>query len=202
MNTYPASLSQRIKSLEKEKKKQAGQASQADCGVLRVAPSCPPDKRIRMQGGRGTVTSGDTFSAYKRRVYDVPSLIADLADPTSIGRDINFATAGYYQAFVLLLAPPAVVESPTDSDWSFRLEGSTSEFATAAEAEADMEEQAMWQLRPWAHIGWKGTPLCGLVLRNDGATGSGGHMLAVELINRGRSYIWPTDLRPRWTMGW
>jgi hypothetical protein len=117
--------------------------------------------------------------------------------------DIAFANANYYLAYVLDLAPPATVTTPTYEDWTFVLVGSNSEFVTAAEAEADMEEYAMWLERPWAEGGtWKGYPLCGLVLRNDGTPGPGGHIRPIEKINRGGSYIWPTDLRPRWSESW
>jgi hypothetical protein len=156
-----------------------------------------------MRGGQIFFSSSDSFSSYRRRAYVVPDITVDLTDSDQVGTDITFASANYYLAYVLVLAKPAVVYSPTDNDWSFLLVGSGTEFETASEAEEDMEEQAMWQQRPWASGGTtRGLPLCGLVLRNDGITGSGAHILPVDRINRNRSYMWPTDIRPRWSESW
>jgi len=34
-------------------------------------------------------------------------------------------------------------------------------------------------------------------LRNDGQAGVPGAILPVDVVNRGRSYLWPRDVRPR-----
>lgn len=43
-----------------------------------------------------------------------------------------------------------------------------------------------------------GIPLCGIILRNNGTTGTGRHFMPIDAVNRGRSYTWPRDLRPQW----
>lgn len=43
-----------------------------------------------------------------------------------------------------------------------------------------------------------GMPLCGIILRNNGTTGTGRHFLPIDAVDRGRSYTWPRDLRPQW----
>ena len=43
-----------------------------------------------------------------------------------------------------------------------------------------------------------GIPLCGIILKNNGTTGTGRHFLPIDAVNRGRSYTWPRDLRPQW----
>lgn len=205
MSQWSTILNGRLQRLQKEDERQAAFVSGPDWYAFRVAPSCPPDKRVHMRGGLGICGTTDQWDPFSRRVYQVPPLTADLADTDSVETDITFTTANYYLAYVLLLRLPETgwEVDPAASDWSFRLVGSGTECATAGAAEDDMEEQALWQQRPWASGGTtKGYPLCGLILRNDGTVGSGAPILPVDLINRGRSYLWPRDVRPRWSEAW
>jgi hypothetical protein len=200
-----AGLARRIDRLNKDTGRQAGFMSDPSWYAFRVAPSCPPDKQVHMRGGLGFCGTSDQWDPFSRRAYQVPNLTADLADTDSVETDITFVTANYYLAYVLLLRLPEAgwADDPSASDWCFRLVGSGTEFATAAEAENDMEEEAMWQQYPWASGGTtRGYPLCGLVLRNDGTVGNGAPILPVDVVNRGRSYMWPRDIRPRWSESW
>jgi hypothetical protein len=133
------------------------------------------------------------------RVYTVPDLTADLTDATQVTVDVTFSNADWYLVYVLLLKLPADVSEPTESDWSFWLWGTGTELETAAEAEAHMEWDTLHESNPWYSFydGFHGYPLCGLVLKNDGTVGSGCPILPVDVVNRGRSYMWPRDVRPR-----
>lgn len=169
---------------------------------FRVAPTCPPSRRLHMHGGRTYLcynsTSAD-LDDYEERAYTVPDLIADLADTNSVYTDVVFTNANYYQLFYLELRTPAILENPLSRDWSFYLHGTGDEFETAAEAEAWLNSETFQESSPWDHgsIDIVAYPLCGLVLRNDGTVGGGCHILPVDYVNRGRSYMWPTDVRPR-----
>lgn len=192
----------RIEQQRKRQEREAANVAEPNWYVCRVTPTCPPSPAVYMRGGQIYYSSSDSFSAYRRRTYVAPSLLADLTDADLMGTDITFTQSGYYLAYVLVLAKPAVVQSPAEEDWSFLLVGSGDEFATAGEAEDDMEREAMWQQLPWASGGTRGLPLCGLILRNNGTLGGGGQVLPVDRLNRGQSYVWPADLRPRWCESW
>lgn len=196
-------LARRIEEQRKRQARAAANVAEPNWYICRVTPTCPPSMAVYMHGGQIYYSSSDSFSAYRRRAYVAPSTLVDLTDADQVGADITFTQPDYYLAYVLILAVPAEVTSPADTDWTFVLIGSGTELATAAEAEEDMEQQALWQQRPWASAGiTRGLPLCGLVLRNDGTVGGGAKILAIDRINRGRSYTWPADVRPRWSESW
>jgi len=191
----------RIDRLSRKKRRQNAFVPGADWYSLRVAPTCPPSKQLHMRSSRINLSYNPgwgTFDDYEFRAYDVPDLIADLADPASVTVTVTFTNAGYYQLFLLELKLPAVVENPAATDWSFNLHGTNDELATAGETEAWLNSETFQKSSPWYHttIGCA-YPLCGLVLKNDGQVGVSGAFLEVDLVNRGRSYIWPRDMRPR-----
>jgi len=163
---------------------------------LRIVPSCPPSKLLHMRGGYVQAGyMGFGWRDYWHRAYTVPDLTVDLADPAEIDTDIIFATANWYRFGVLCLSLPNVLEEPTAADWTFAFVETGDEFETAGEAEAWFNTDEFRDTEPWQ--GATGYPLCGLVLRNDGQVGVSGAILPVDVVNRGRSYIWPSDLRPR-----
>jgi len=181
-------------------KKKGGYVPSNDWYELRVAPSCPPDKQIHMRGGRvylGANPGWVAYDDYEQRAYTVPPLSADLSDPDSVTIDVTFTNADYYQFFLLQLRLPAVVEEPAVSDWYFYLHGTLDEFPDAGTAEQWLDSYEFQHSSPW-YEGAEGTcyPLCGVVLRNDGQTGVSGAFLPIDMVNRNRSYIWPTDMRP------
>lgn len=193
----------KLNMLERQQRRESGFVEGADYYWLRVAPSCPPDKQLHVRGGRTYLSYNPqfpaTFDDYEERAYTVPDLTADLSDSDSVTIDITFTTANYYQFFLLELKLPATVDGPTESDWSFYLHGTGDEFATAGEAEAWLHSTDFQQSSPWDEDTSIGCayPLCGVVLRNDGQTGVAGAFLPIDVVNRGRSYTWPRDMRPR-----
>ena len=124
----------------------------------------------------------------------VEKTVGDLTDPDSVGIDIAFTNAGWYRFCGLCLWLPDVVENPTVSDWHFALADTGNEFETAGEAAGWFNSDEFRATQLWRLYGF---PLCGLVLKNNGTPGAGCPIEPVDLINRGRSYMWPTDLRPR-----
>jgi hypothetical protein len=126
-----------------------------------------------------------------------PELSVDFTDAEQfVGYTGNFANADYYM--------PLLLRYDDDYFYALRDGGDTSqpianypvstftEFATAAEAEAEAEG--------WfdgTHAMYTGRiPLCVVILKNNGTTGTNGQVLPVDAVNRGRSYFY-RDVRPR-----
>ena len=138
------------------------------------------------------------------RAWTVPTLTADVSDPDSVTTDVTFNNAGFYQLFLLELRTPKNPEEPDIDDWWFYLHGTGDEFQTSSECELwldsyDFQHSFMWKIDV-SDTGFTredvAYPLCGLVLRNDGRAGVSGAILPIDLVNRGRSYMWPRDMRP------
>lgn len=189
-------FTRRIADIETTIARQNAVVEGAEWYAFRVAPSCPPDKRIYLRGGYCAAGYfGLAWRDYSHRTYTVPDMIADLTDPSSVTIDLAFTNANWYKFAILCLKLPAVLENPTVSDWSFHLHETGDEFETSAGAEAWFNSDTFRASHPWD--GDTGYPLCGLVLKNNGTPGAGCPILPIDYVNRGRSYMWPTDIRPR-----
>ena len=189
--------------LRKTTDRQSAFVPQESWNQFRVSPTCPPSTRLYVRRGRiyaGYNPTRADIDDWEFHAWTVPSLSADVADPDSVTIDVTFTTANYYQFFFLELRVPAVIEEPNESDWSFYLHGTGDEFGAAPEAELWLDSYDFQRSSPWDHgdidVDTVAYPLCGLVLRNDGRTGVSGAILPIDLVNRGRSYIWPRDMRP------
>ena len=191
----------RLDRLQMSQRRATAFVSGGDWYTLRVAPMCPPSKELQVRGGRSYLGWNSTLAPlddYEQRVYTVPDLTADLADPDSVTVEVSFTSAGYFQFFILELRTPAVVEEPTEADWSFYLHGTGDELETAGAAEDWLHSTEFQYSIAWKH-NWEyvAYPLCGVVLQNDGQVDVSGAFLAIDVVNRGRSYTWPRDMRPR-----
>lgn len=201
MSRWNAALG-RLRVIDRTQKRAAAFAPLGDEYQFRVAPSCPPSKRLHMRGGRNANSANRGWAAWnyaQYRVYTVPDLTADLEDSDSVTPLPTFSTANWYQLSILCLRMPAETEEPDANDWSFYLHTDGTEFETAAEAEAWINADEFLLYNLWdtgAAIG-STYALCGIVLRNDGNIDSPGAILPIDVVNRGRSYVWPRDLRPR-----
>ena len=200
-------LQRRLDALRAKTQRLGGFLAQESWNQFRVAATCPPSTRLHVRGGRFYSGNNPTIADiddYEKRAWTVPALVADVGDLDSVGVDVTFANAHYYQFFVLELRIPKVIEEPTASDWWFYIHTIYNEFATAGEAEAylmtsefqnDPDENCCWKHPPYPHTEFVAYPLCGLVLRNNGQIGSGCPILPIDPVNRGRSYMWPVDFR-------
>jgi hypothetical protein len=159
--------------------------------------SNPPDTRIHTR--RGTVWLYDD-----RRAVAIPAGIADLANPVNIyghpdsplygsaaNYIISFSNPYYYRPYVLGVRPTYSVATGV----LYRLFDSPRnlEYATAAEAEAEWTGYIM---EGYTDPPYYTVPVCGLIIRNDGRTGTPGAIMPIDRVNRGRSYVWPADARP------
>lgn len=191
-----ASYMNAIDKLLKTQDKLSSRVEGAEWYALRVAPSCPPDKRVHMRGGKWFPGYyGLAWNDWDHRAYTVPDLVAEIDNPDSVGIDVAFTTAGWFKPVVLHLSLPGEIEEPAEADWTFYLHDTGEEFATAGAAEAWFNSDDFRDSSPWE--GDNGLPLCGLVLKNSGMAVGGCQIFPIDMINRGGSYIWPTDLRPR-----
>jgi len=191
----------RIGQIQKQQATIARRGQGGDWFELKVAPTCPPSKRLYIRGGK----EFNTFRVadYNYRAYTIPDLIANLEDIDEVQVDVSFTNAYWYKCYALLLKLPEEPIEPTISDWKFHLWGDEEELETAAEAEAHMEIPILVDSHPWYYSGTLyGYPLCGVILRNNGTVGAGCPIMPVDFLNRGRSYMWPTDIRPKrfWAM--
>lgn len=168
----------RVKRLGKAEARAAAYVTDPEHYQFRVAVSCPPDTRLHMRGGL-------MYDQYDGDAQFVADETIDLTDPAQMmGQTYTFTVANAYLIYVLALYVVPLANE-------YLLLGSDVEYATAAEAE---QELATLYDQDWWNVTY---PLCGLVLRNDGTVGTGYHILPVDRVNRGRSYVWPADMRPR-----
>lgn len=161
--------------------KEAGRVADAEHFNFRIACSCPPDKRLHMRGGLMYDTGGSYAGWF------VEATTIDLTDTSQVSSTFSFTTANYYMGYYMRLS-----EGGGSAPYTFSFANSGTEYATAGEAEQDLVD--------YAELGfaWGGAyPLCGVILRNDGNVGVDAAFLPIDPINRGRSYLWPRDWRPR-----
>lgn len=195
MTSYLDTIQKRIEAMKRQQAKQASRSAGGEWYELKVSPTCPPSTSLFVRGGREF--NAALVAAYNYRVYTIPDKTVDLTDPDQAGIDIAFSNANWYQVYCLLMKLPAEPDQPTADDWQFLLWGDGVELETSGEAEAYMEIPILVDSQPWYDGSLNGYPLCGIILRNNGTIGAGCPILPVDLVNRGRSYLWPPDVRPK-----
>lgn len=174
----------------KKSKRDLAQVAQFD--GQRAAVSCPPDAYIHVRGGW-------LFTEYGEQLPTPTISINFGLDPDGTWGIDNwqgapeFTTAGYYRGAIVLRENTWDSEAQefgndTNVIW-------TEEYSTAA----CVEQWADWDLR-WTLDKYYGYPLCIIIVKNDGITateapGVHGHILPIDAVNRGRSYLW-RDIRP------
>ncbi len=183
----------RIAAAQRGMEKLASQERDWAADQFLASVSDPPSARIHVRGGR-------LWQYWDQVAWLIPSGTADLSNPVNVYGSaeslyhgptenyvVTFATPGHYRIFTL------DVKMPYDAanGMEFRLidPGTTTEYATAGEAEAYWNGDNDWYL---VGAPVEGFPVCGLVLRSDPA----GTLLPIDRVNRGRSYVYPPDIRP------
>ena len=149
---------------------------------FRIRCSCPPDTNIHVNGGymwQG-VYGGDSVG------WKVAQATFDFANSDDVGEEILFTNADYYIGVIAAL----YVGAYPGEDHRLRLHWDDTEYATAVEAEAAVVTE-LYDGAP----AYEDFPLCAVILRNNGDTDLFNQFLAIEPLNRGKSYIWQ-DVRP------
>ena len=178
-------LNRRLESLER-----SGDVAAASVAVDRaydflVAPSCPPDKRLHIRGGYATESYGFDGTMLQS---DTPSVTCDFQDFTDTQMELVFNGAGYYLPIILCYHGAWISRRSYAESYEHPVFDNVAgtEVATAAEAEAQIDAW-MNGYTDWSYYRF---PLRGVVLRNDGDVGSPYAILPIDLVNRGRSYLY------------
>ena len=176
--------------LEKQMKRQAAHVPPDASYEFKVAPSCPPDKRLQIQGGipRLSQLHGGAIQ------HDfIPTTVCDFENEAETQMQLSFTNANYYWGIILCYYAEWIMYAIYDPDYYGEPVFDNvigTEVETAAEAEAEIDA-FMNGVEQWYY---HRMPLCGVVFRNDGQTGISYSILPVDAVNRGRSYIY-RDLR-------
>lgn len=202
-------LDGRLRRLEKQQQRQAGTVRSADDYQFTVSPTCPPSTSITYHGGLAWWTVAEIYPAG----FHIPGYTVDLTDPDKVsvrvtpGYTYTFTNAYWYAPCVLGLAsdiwpppePPATwpTEPPDDILFLYGDVGAPylAEFETAAEAEVACREIRADFAVPYGII------IAGLILRNNGNTVEPNQYQPVDMMNRGRSYLFGGRRSNSWKLG-
>ena len=145
--------------------------------------------------------------------------------PQGPALDLSFENAGHYKAIALMFSATQdgwvfgerVSEDESfyegNGDWKYYVLGGQQEHATAQGAEAEIDVMLNGGLGDNAGVdpsndndsrgiySWIYFPLWTIIFRNNGTTESPNAILPIDLLNRGRSYLY-RDLRAKnWVLG-
>lgn len=180
----------RLLILERQMQRESASNLSYTWDQLRMSVSCPPDTQIHIRSG--FVQQGSYWVAQETIWF--PALSVDFSDSAQfVNYTGNFTNADYYMPVLLryfddyftYVGGGAAAVPINDY-------GGNPEYATATEAE---QEADSWFDGTNAIYGGQ-LPLCVVILKNNGITGTDGQVLPIDAVNRGRSYFW-RDVRPR-----
>ena len=172
-------IDRRIGALDRARERSAADVPRRDMWYeFKVAPSCPPDKRLHIRPG--IVTPSIRWSDFIEDDY-IPYTVCDFENQTETDMGLVFVNAGYY--LPILLCYNGEWLGYRDDPIFNNVIGTEVETAILAEAQIDgflngTEDWYYYRL-----------PLCGVVLRNDGQVGANYAIQAIDAVNRGRSYL-------------
>jgi len=182
-------LTQRLLRLDRERRRQASRVTSYTWDQMRMSCACPPDTTVRIRAG---FAQQGSYWAQQETIW-FPELVVDFADPTQfVTYDGNFTNAGYYWPLLLRYSDDYFYALRDGGSAAPIVDYGATEYATAGEAE--VAAQGWFDGATVLYDGY--LPLCVVVLKNNGTTGSDGQVLPVDQVNRGRSYFW-RDVRPR-----
>ena len=170
-----------LRRLEKNVSRANGRAPGGDRWYqFKAAPSCPPDKRLHIRSGfpipsiRWTDIVDD---------YLIPDTICDFENVDETDMDLVFTNANYYLPLILCYYGPWLRDISTEPIFD-NVIGTEAETHTEAEAQID---GFLNGVRQWYYYR---LPLCGVVLKNDGNTSVDYAIEPIDMVNRGRSYLY------------
>lgn len=178
-------IANRLKRVDKQIRKAAGYEPDNWQYEFRVAPSCPPDKRVHIRGGVATPAGHWGFIMANDFL---PDLTCDFEDSVITGMNLSFTNADYYLPIILCYFGDYVAYRTVDPDYSEptfdNVVGTEVETATEAEQQIDGFLNGVDQ---WYYYRF---PLTGIVFKNDGTVDVNYAILPIDKINRGRSYLY------------
>lgn len=158
---------------------------------LMVAPPCPPDKRLYIRNG---IVSPSAQWGFIMQDDFIPDTACDFENQGETQMALNFTNAGYYLGLILCYYGDWAANQSLGAAYAEPIFDNVigTEVATAAEAEAEVDAFLNGDTQ-WYNYR---VPLWGIVLKNDGVTGVDYSILPVDIVNRGRSYMY-RDARAR-----
>lgn len=184
-------LDRQVRALERQANRAAAYEPHADWWRFAVSVSQPPDTRLHMRGGF-LYSNPYMGYGYGGGRWRIEPRSFDLSDVAVTGESVTFAHSYWYLGWVVVHQVTYPDYTPSRPIWV----AASDEVATAAEA----EEGAL----DWLHVAWSyawenGIVLGVVVLRNNGDTGQPNQFQPIDAVNRGRSYLWRRDTKPRWS---
>lgn len=189
--TYSAGIVGRLYTLKKDQNRAASFEGNQTWYDFLVAPSCPPDKRLHIRGGNAT--SEDNFDG---SIYDsfTPTIVCDFENEAETQLALSFTNADYYLPIILCYYGDWIGYRTFHPTYELPIFDCPigNEVASAAEAESQIDT---WLngYTAWAYYRF---PLRGVVLRNDGQVGVNYAIMPIDMVNRGRGYLY-RDARAR-----
>lgn len=201
-------LQEHVRQLEKNQRHQAGAAQNWDAYQFTATPTCPPSAAIFVRGGRMVwpASWAEGVSYYlSDTTLDFTSADASICCEWPY----SFTTANWYLPIYVILSWQYAYVNIEDTGYgtpSFRLYGADYysysgggfvEYETAEDAEAaiDGTNPDFYQ----DHMTEVGLPLCRVILRNSGVVDVPYQFMPVDMVNRGRSYLWGQFRNGRYT---
>ncbi len=184
-----AGIETRLGRLEREQARTEIEDPNQQWYDLRVSASCPPDKRVHIRSGIGTPSGrwgfimGNDF---------LPYTICDFENQPETQMSLNFTNAGYYLGLLLCYYGEWVAYRSLGPSYQEPVFDNVlgTEVETAAEAEAQIDALLNGS-EDWYYYR---LPLWAIVLKNDGNAGVDYAIEPVDVVNRGRSYLY-RDIR-------
>lgn len=169
---------------------------------FRVSPTCPPSTSVVIRQGKAWLDMA--WWLPQRYHVQRPETVLDFTSDDiktydNVALDLSFQNAGYYKAIAVLFSADWWLDN--DYDHTFDYACGETEHATAGDAEGEID--AILHGRAVTNVDYPGDglyiqdafPLWSFILRNNGVVQTPGQILAVDVLNRGRSYMY-RDLRP------
>lgn len=162
-----------------------------------VTTTCPPSTAININGGKAWIDSNAWGYVYY--VVQQPSDTLDFAtatdiewetDPTGLAAGdpfiLSFSNPNYYISVALAINHNYIASGTGEQ---YEVYSDMVEYATASEA-----EEAIDAFLNGGIFGYSDLRLWTIVFRNNGVTDTQGAILPIDVINRGRSYLY-RDIR-------
>lgn len=187
-------LSDRIARLRQRQEKAAAFEPNDMWSRFKVAPSCPPSKRLYIRGGIATPEL-----RIGANILDdfIPDWVCDFENEDETQMALSFTNAGYYLPIILCYYWNWVLNRSLGAGYEEPVFDNVvgSEVATAQEAEAQIDAF----LNGYTDWYYYRMPLWGVILKNDGRAGANYAILPIDQVNRGRSYLY-RDARAQWAI--
>ena len=188
---YATAVDRRLRRLEAQQARKAALEPDTISWQLQVTASCPPDKRVHIRSGIGVPAY--QWGAVMQADF-VPDQIGDFENSTETQMDLMFSNAGYYLPIVLCYYGDWVCYHSLGGGYLEPVFDNVigAEVETAAEAEVQIDG-FLNGVGQWYNYR---VPLSGLVFKNDGRIDTQYAILPIDVVNRGRSYLY-RDARVR-----